>query len=337
MDPFNDSQGGGVTYIRNLLKEQSLHYDVLFLGSGDTPLSKGSIDFVPITKSPGNFIVFNIKVIWWIWMNRPEYDIVHVHRSYFAIPFLHNRKAKIIVTLHSRTFDVVKERLGILSKLLIPVYRKIESYSLRRIHFIVPVSQVVKESFSRKYSWLSFAKIAPAMVEFSAAVSLREDRSDAIFVGRLEKIKRVKELCELWSKYSKNEILHLYGEGDEIPVNHGYRNVIRHGIVDHSSVMNAISKSRLLLVSSYSEAGPTVLREALFAGTPFLSTDVGEARLLAGQLEGCEVLDVLDKSFVITALEMLIRNVSIETRESYRQLAMKASPVNIFRIYNELY
>ena len=337
MDPFNDSQGGGVTYIRNLLKEQILGYDVLFLGSGDKPISKGSVDFVPITRKPGNFIAFNIKVIFWLLINRPRYDIVHVHRSYFAIPFLYFRKALIVVTLHSRTFDVVREKLGILSKLLIPFYKKIEAFSLRRIDFVVPVSEVVKESFIRKHGWLSFTEIAPAMVEFSSEVSLFEDRSDAIFVGRLEKIKQVKELCELWSKVSRNEILHLYGEGDEIPVKHGYRNVRRHGIIDHEAVLQAISRSRLLIVSSYSEAGPTVLREALFAGTPFLSTDVGEAKQLAVQLEGCEVRKLLDNRFVLTALEMLRYNRSIGTRETYRQLALKASPANIFKIYKDLY
>ena len=60
-------------------------------------------------------------------------------------------------------------------------------------------------------------------------------------------------------------------------------------------------KSKLVVLCSYSEASPTVLKEALITGTSFLSTDVGDAKMLSEVFKGCLVVPELDENFVSAA------------------------------------
>ena len=53
-------------------------------------------------------------------------------------------------------------------------------------------------------------------------------------------------------------------------------------------LMNACD---LLLVTSFNESGPLVIKEAIACGCPVVSTDVGDAKEIIGNIDGCYISD----------------------------------------------
>lgn len=72
-----------------------------------------------------------------------------------------------------------------------------------------------------------------------------------------------KELVNLIEEYKLNHRVHLVGERNDIP-----------------SFMNSIDL--LVLCSSYGEAFPNVLNEAMSCGTPCVTTNIGDSALIVG-------------------------------------------------------
>lgn len=338
MDPFNDFQGGGVTYVKNLLSEQSKSYNIIFLGSGKTEQTNGNIKFINITNHPGNYILFNLKIIFWLFTNKYKFDLVHVHRSYFAIPFrIRYPKTKIVCTLHGRTFDVFKDRFKFISEYLIFFLKIIEKLALKACDELVPVSAIVADSFKKKYPWFKYSFLAPSMISsgFKSDHSLR--RKDIIFVGRLEKIKQIVKFADLWENYGSSEILNIVGDGDEKYKLKHFKKVKLLGKLSHLQTMKKIASSKYLVLCSYSEASPTVLKEALYSGTPFISTDVGDAKLISSDLKHCFVLKTLNKQFAITLSEKIHQNIDKKERLNMIKVAENFTSKYIFKTYKKIY
>ena len=96
-NPFEPGQGGGVRYVRNLLVECRDHCDeILFLGTAPRDRTEGNVRLISITsKKQCGYLRFLILLILRLpFIDMSSYDVVHVHRSYFAIPFL----IKVLIT-----------------------------------------------------------------------------------------------------------------------------------------------------------------------------------------------------------------------------------------------
>lgn len=302
-NPFEQGQGGGVRYVKNLLIGLKHSCDsILFIGIGPKKESKGNISLIPVTKELTGYIRFLFVLFLKLpFMNLGKYDIVHVHRLYFAIPFiLLKPNLKIVCSLHGRTFSVFESKYGSgLLRLLLIFFKKIEVYCLDKIDYLVPVSQDVVNSFELKYNnFKSFKQhIIGSMFDFSKfrimPSNYLQDKFGynnkyVLFLGRLSDVKNIDFLIELWSKKFQNssEIkLVIAGDGElkdklnRINKKICYSNVpIFLGEIDPNDVPKLISSTNLCVLSSKHEASPTIIKEALSSGIPVVSTDVGDVK-----------------------------------------------------------
>jgi L-malate glycosyltransferase len=307
-DPFADNQGGGVRYVNNILNGISSSFkSILFLGVGKEEIKKHNVNFIPITSKITNYLIYILKMTIIISkIDTRDYDIVHVHRLYFAIPFMLLKPGlKIVCTLHGRTFSVFESIYGTsILKMFTPLFMLIEKYSIKKIHYLVPVSKDVIDSFEGRYPGFSAKKnlsIASPVLDLTKYSMFDEEASKTElgldtaynylgFIGRLSFVKDVefliKTCCSGIEYFRKNRIkLLIIGGGEEfnrlknmISENNLENYAILFGVVKPDSIDLALSAMRMLLICSKHESGPIVMKESLQCGIPVVSNDVGEVK-----------------------------------------------------------
>jgi glycosyltransferase involved in cell wall biosynthesis len=310
-DPFRDSGGGGITYLQNLVSGMSEFDDpILFLGAGHEKETRGQVTFVPVCPPQRSFPVFMFRLFFYCLTNRfTGNTIVHVHRLYFALPFLwFARKTKVVCSLHGWTFWLFRKRFGALAhKILEPLVRAMESYVLRRVAFFVPVSEdTLRFMETHHRCTLSDMKerveIIPSMIDlfqFSPKHSdflqkcYGSERDYVIFIGRLSAEKNVGLLLEAWKlvqlegSNKDDTALVLVGHGDfendlraDVKRLGLSESVIFHGLEEKENIPKIMNASIGLVLNSVFEASPTVVKESLACGVPVVTTDVGDVKTM---------------------------------------------------------
>ena len=298
-DPFLSGQGGGVRYVKNLLEGTKSGCDkILFFGVGSDSKQRDNVSFVPVTKILGNYAFFLISLFFKILrMDLSSYDVVHVHRSYFAIPFLiAHPNLKIVCSLHGRTFSVIGTNAPLVSKLLIPLFRLIEFSCLRKIDTLVPVSRDVLNNFIGKYPSLvkKHIEIIGSMTDLKRFKLTTSDYLQTrfgfdckyiLFIGRIAAVKDIDFLLDVFLNFqSRSDVkLVIAGTGELMDFYMGKSEQLFKsnkplflGEVPPKDIPDLISSSDLLVLTSNHEASPTVIKESLSCGIPVLSTEVGD-------------------------------------------------------------
>lgn len=298
-NPFVEGQGGGVRYVRQLataIGEKG--HQLVFFGAGGKAETRGNIRYIPVAKSDDKTLLFMLKCAWARWRYIGLRDaVVHVHRLYFALPFL-GRSIKCVATLHGRTFTVFPERFGpALSRIVFPLFKVIEGWLLSRVDRIVGVSTDVHDQFQTRHGNRVLSagiRTIPSMVDLSAFrpkessffSHLLGNHPVCLFVGRLAAVKNLPLLLEAWNIVARRQPdahLAIAGDGELrdqldrwIVQMDCAASVTRLGQVSPSSIADAISGAKVLLLTSHHEASPTVVKEALSCGVPVVSTPVGD-------------------------------------------------------------
>lgn len=305
-NPFKEGQGGGVRYVKNLLSGIKSNVDsILFLGIGNKKERKDNIELFPVTKDMTGYIKFLFFLIIKLpFMDLSKYNIVHVHRLYFAIPFIiFKPRLKIVCSLHGRTFSVFESNNGSLKlKLLKPFFKIIEKFSIKNIDYLVPVSQDVIESFNDKYKGFKYKSnisIASPMIDFDDYKIFEQSESKNYFsleakynylgfLGRLSDVKDISFLIRLVSLkkdfFMKNKLkLAIFGDGEskleleELVKSKELTDIVLFlGEIDPGDIDKVLASIEILLLSSKHESGPIVMKEAILCGIPVITNNVGE-------------------------------------------------------------
>ena len=149
-----------------------------------------------------------------------------------------------------------------------------------------------------------------------------------VFVGRLEEIKGVKELIQVWKELGSDApLLKMCGSGplleecsEYIRSNH-ISNIEILGFVNHDDVKDIISKSRyLILPTKVYEGFPMTLIEAFSEGTPVIVPNVGNAgSLVQDEVNGFKYEpDSLDSFVDCVRKSIASPNLEISTIEEFR-------------------
>ena len=305
-------QGGGIKYIENLIKFQKKNFDKIFLlslGSGKKKIIKingTTVNFYPISKSH-NWITFLFKLFFFLKSNKNIFSNCnyHIHRIYFA-PFIKIFKAKkIIVTIHTKTFDVFKHNYPYL-KLLVPFFIMIEKiilkYCIDELSFAGIFSMNLYK-FRHKKLKKKFWYLPPRFLFKKSNKSnyfKNENRKIVLVAGRLSVGKRPLIALKLFSnairkdKYIRDNFkLCFAGDGEllEDLKNFIKKNNLRKYILPIKKVKSSLmpqlyNSAHSVLFLSESEVNPFIIKESLSSGTPIFTTNVGTAKNLITDRNG---------------------------------------------------
>lgn len=301
-NPFREGQGGGVRYVKNLLSGIKSECDeILFLGLGENEKIKDKITLIPITKNITGYIKFLFRLMIKLpLLDLSKYDVVHVHRLYFAIPFiLLKPRLKIVCSMHGRTFSVFESNNGNWKlKLIKPFFMMIEKFSIKHIDYLVPVSQDVINDFKIKYS--DFEKnqmeVIGSMLNLDNFFITDSDFLQAkygvnnkyvLFIGRLSDVKDIEFFISLWSeKFQQLSHIKLVIAGDGEDKNKllslsnqlcKLNEPIFLGEIAPENITKLIASSNITTLCSKHEASPTVVKESLSCGIPMITNNIGDA------------------------------------------------------------
>jgi glycosyltransferase involved in cell wall biosynthesis len=231
--------GGGKRYVQSLItKLIRKDISVIFLGA-QTQLepdmsASDNLCFLPIVYDDTKWVPFFTRLFTKIpFLYAPHGTVFHIHRTYFALPFLFFKKnAPLVCTLHGLSLSELAIRHPLVKKFVFPLFCIIERFCLKRIDFILPVSQATGELYMKRhpYEWLGRkCKVLPAGVELDLfrpksktlmrmKLEISKDIEMVLFVGRLEKCKNIEFILrsfKLVKDRRQNARLFLVGRGSE--------------------------------------------------------------------------------------------------------------------------
>ncbi len=131
----------------------------------------------------------------------------------------------------------------------------------------------------------------------------QERKKDIVFLGRWSKEKGVDDLIHIMSNIKLEVDCDCYTNAPE-HIKHANCNF--YNWVDEATSIEVIRSAKLLILTSYAEAFPTVLLEAAACGTPFVTYDVGGAADIAEQSGGGISVPLGDEEYFLKSIDILL-------------------------------
>ncbi len=297
-DPLAQDQGGGAEHFRGLhraLLKSGLDFHLVGarLQDGRCP---PHITYVSRTS---NFLRFYLGLWCWFWVNRRRFDardVFHFHRNYAAWPklLLAPNRGRVLISYHNVSGQVLEGWLGRIGRPIRRAMLELERRVVRLADAIICVSGRDRKALGRIVESEPFeaASVIPAAYDdsiFAGRPSLPpspELASKVLLLGRISHQKNVPlAVATLEELQAQGEpfTLTIAGEGEDS------RDLIRRlarsvakdritwvGRVPHKDVPVMLERHGILLLTSRYEASPTVVKEALKAMRPVVTTDVGD-------------------------------------------------------------
>ena len=100
-----------------------------------------------------------------------------------------------------------------------------------------------------------------------------------------------------------------------------------------SLLMNAID---FLIVTSHSETGPLVVKEAMCCNTPIVSVDVGDVKDLISDIDGCYIAPYCSSTIAKSIDEVVEKKQRINSRTKILEYSLENIAKRVFNIYYEV-
>lgn len=152
----------------------------------------------------------------------------------------------------------------------------------------------IEKTASLRYTvgpvWDGVKKLYNPIVQTVSPVSV-SDRAGFIFCGRLESLKNIDRLIDVYSALpadiKEGNVFYIAGSGTQesrlkeyVRSKGLHGQVVFLGSVDNDRILELDSTKRILMMASSHEGFPTAIAEALSVGVPVVTTDVGDIPLV---------------------------------------------------------
>jgi len=250
-----------------------------------------------------------------------KYDVIHLHSFFPLIGSawlykLFHRKTKFIVTFHGLDINQQVHRKN----------QRLMRFFARKIDYTIPVGREVARNVEKKLN-LPIGKILPVGVDNATFYQEKNvsKKYDYIFVGSFFEVKGIDILYETLKKLDPSVRFCVVGKGDAYEpifksMAEDKNNISLFVDQSHDALRTLYNKSRFLVLPSRSEGFPTVTIEAMFCGTPVITSDIPQFKeqVQEGKNGFMFPLDQPEK-----LLELLSNLVSMPTSE-YQELVAGA-------------
>jgi len=106
--------------------------------------------------------------------------------------------------------------------------------------------------------------------------------------------------------------------------------------VDHKEVVYYMNGADIVLLTSYDEGSPNVIKEAMACNCQIVTTNVGDVKEIIGQTEGCYISTFNPDDISNKIMLALDRNKKTNGRENIKHLSSEKISEEIVLLYNAL-
>lgn len=323
-DITRDSSGGVMSYILNLSKYFiSNNFNTVLIGSGQVnDVNVSNKRFSEFYSISSNASINNLKFFLKLFStkalkNIDKNDVIHVQRPEMVIPLSLRTKNKIVCTLHGGQDIAVRKKKG---KLIGSIYNILQNLSFLLVDQLIVVDGKNLNRYITKYpkikNKISLIPISidtnrffpQEKLEARKKFNFSSDEKILLFIGRLEYEKNVAFIIDCFKNITKyNGKLIIAGTGslkDILKENSKtHSDKIKFlGEIDNTQIPELINCADVMILASFFEGSPTVVKEALCCDVPVISTDVGDVKEVIESVNGGEIIGYNCNDF-LTAID----------------------------------
>jgi teichuronic acid biosynthesis glycosyltransferase TuaC len=227
-------------------------------------------------------------------LSKEKFDLIHAHNSVIGLLCIFQRKVSVIATFHGS--DINFPRLNVISSLV----------SLFAKHIIFVSEKLQKKMYVKIRA--SKCSVIPCGVDleiFKPQNKEQTQKAIILFASSFQLFIKNPELA-------KTSVSLIDIDIDLVELKNKSR-------VEVNALLN---KADLLLLTSFSEGSPQIIKEAMACNCPIVSTDVGDVRELIGHTEGCYICS-FDPNDVADKIKMALEFARTKGRTNGRQRIIK--------------
>ena len=256
-----------------------------------------------------------------------NYDVIHAHYGLCGIvaQLARDREKLVVSFMGSDLIGSMNSegRYSLFGYLLV----RFNKLFLKKYDFIITKSQNLAQIIRSK----SRNVVIPNGIDFNKFKDLGKDRARTIL-----NIKPEKKIIIFVSDPDRKEKNYRLVKNALDLLNDKNIELITVHSIDQEKLNLYYSAADLLIMTSYHEGSPNVIKEAMACNCPIVSTDVGDVRWVIGNTEGCyitsfDLKDVVDK--IKLALKYGQRT---NGREQIKHLDNKLIAKKIIEVYKTL-
>jgi glycosyltransferase involved in cell wall biosynthesis len=305
-DPYNFSYGGVAPFIKNMHPFLNQEFD---------------IEYFFLTERYKKFPLLpgRLKIIFYLLLNKKriqsfDFILSHIPEGSFVISFLSVPYAHIY---HGNDNPMTQSRYW---------YGKYFTYIFDIIYKRIAKTAAIKYTVGPEQPGIP--KILNP-IHHQIMIKPIEKRSGFIFSGRLELIKNIDRIIQIYSRLpdriKDDNDLYIAGEGTQLQnlrllVSNLNLNEKVHfiGNLPNEQLIEEDSKRRILLMASTQEGLPMAIIEALSVGIPVVSTNPGDiSRVLKNNYNGFIFPLTFDDNEYISAIITILNNYETFSRNAF--------------------
>ncbi len=322
-DPRKAVIGGIGVYAKNYVEYlDKANHQIIFIGkktNGKIINDYPNLTFIEATQSTKQSDIVFFYNLFKIGrkLTLPHDAIIHAQRSDWIIPFKQHNNPKV-VTLHGSHLSNVALKKG---RWLAIFYFLLERHGLKLADDVISVSENKIEYFERIYGKAIACKIRyiPPAIDLTKFIGidkrkarnqygLDQNKQVVLFLGRFEKEKNLKLLIQTIARLRVKGL--FVGSGKEKATLQKFAKIIDADVkfmppVRNEMIPQVFACADVLALTSVHEGFPLVLIEAMAAGIPCLSTDVGDAKKI---IEDGVTGYIVDDNTIVDRLRMILDN-----------------------------